>query len=209
MSPRLADRSPLRLIVLVAGFSLVAVGCGDSNEDGLERIIESQTSDAVDVDLGDNGDLSIETEGGDVQIDDGNITVTGADGEVITGEGNGDGDFTIESEDGDLTVNQGSEIPDEWPDEVPEPDGFTVTSSTLIDTPEGASVTIVGAIDDGASFVAAYTSTLEAAGFTKQSEFESDGAVTAFYDGAGWQVAVATSSIDGQNQGSVAVFPAG
>jgi hypothetical protein len=195
--------------MLLIGLPFVAVGCGDSaSEDGLEQIIESQASGDVEVDLGNDGGLSFETADGDVVIDeDGSFTVTGDDGEVITGQDDGDGGFSLEGESGNFTVNQGSEIPAEWPEDVPRPVGLTITSSSVIDSPQGANVTISGSIDDAAAFVAAYTSTLEAAGFATDSEYDSDGAVSALLSGDGWQVSVATNSIDGQNQGIIALFP--
>ncbi len=202
--------SRTRSVLLVAGISLVALGCGDSaSEEGLEQIIESRASGDIEVDLDSEGGLSLETADGEVVVDeDGSFTVTGDDGEVVTGEDDGEGGFSLEGEAGSFEVNQGSEIPGEWPEDVPIPDGMTITSSSIIDSPQGANVTISGSVDDPAGFVAAYSATLEAAGFTTQSNFESGGTISALLVSDSWQMSVATNSIDGQNQAVIALFPA-
>ena len=71
-----------------------------------------------------------DADGNDFSLDadeDGTFTATDADGDVTSGEVSSDGDsidFTVEGEDGDAVFSSGEGIPDEWPSDVPEPEGL-------------------------------------------------------------------------------------
>lgn len=84
-------------IAAATGAMFVAAGCADAaervTERGLEAAIESQGGGEVDLDLDDNGSVSVETE------------------------------------DGSFSMGQ-TEIPDDWPSEVPLPPDLEVQSVT-------------------------------------------------------------------------------
>jgi hypothetical protein len=220
-------RSTRRAALAVIGAGLLAAGCGGSTEEGLERLIESQVSGDVDIDLGDGG-FSVDSEDGSFSVDadgnfvvegedgqvitgnadgDGNFTVEGEDGEVITGSGDGDGDFTVEGEDGSFSVDSSGELPDEWPDDIPTPDDFAIEGASVIESPDGAVITLAGSSSlVGEDFVAAYGSALEGAGLENLGEFSSPDSASASYQGADWSITVAASA--GENEGiSITVFP--
>jgi len=196
-------------IAAIAGLSLAATGCGKSpSELVAEKVIEQQTDGEVDVDFGDGG-IDVQTPDGEFSVDeDGSFTVTGEDGEVITGAGE-NGDFTMESEDGTFTMSQDQEIPAEWPSDVPQPEGVTVSGSSVMDTGDGTSVTLAGTVDDSAEFMSNYGAALEAAGLTKASEFSSaeTDTMTAMYGNDSWTITVGTSNYDGAHQLTLTIYP--
>lgn len=71
-----------------------------------------------------------------------------ADGDVnVDLNRDGEGGFSIETPDGSMTVGM-AEIPDEWPDDIPLPPGFEVTSGTAIaDGSSGQYVAVTGSAD--------------------------------------------------------------
>ena len=198
--------SVVRAAAIVAGLAVVAAGCGKSPSEAItEKLIESQTGGDVDVNL-DNGDFSIKTEDGSFSVDeDGNFQVTDADGQVVTGQGDGDGNLTIEGDDGSFSVTQDSELPAEWPSDVPKPDGLAITSSSVFDTGTGNAVTLVGTADEG--FAAGYASALGSAGLEKGFETTNADSYSAIYGNDSWQVSIGTSTIDGEVQVSISLFP--
>lgn len=182
----------------VAVLGLAAVGCSgeDAAESIIENAIESESGENVDIDLGDltDGDgFSIDTGEGSMSVDeDGNFVITDENGEVITGDvnmdGSGidissdDGSFSMESDDegnvtfetdeGTISGGTATEIPEEWPDGVPEPTGFEIESATQFSDGSMANVSIIGASGDGEAWVTQYGESLLAAGFTELSKIE-------------------------------------
>ena len=201
--------SLLRVGGLVAVLVLTTVGCGKSpTEIGVEKIIESQTGGDVDLDFDDDGGYSIKTEDGSMTIDeDGNFEVVDKDGEVITGSGDSDGNMTFEGDDGSFTMSQGSDIPDEWPSDVPIPDGFAVSSSSVMgDGADGTAITLGGTTDDGEAFASGYAAALAAAGFESDSEYSTDDMYTASYTNDAWAVTFGVTDYDSDHQVSVTLF---
>ena len=201
-----SSTSVVRAATIVAGFAIIAAGCSKSPSEALtEKLIESQTDGDVDVDL-DGGDFSIKTEDGSFSVDeDGNFQVTDADGQVVTGQSDGDGNVTIEGEDGGFTLTQDSELPEEWPSDVPKPDGLAITSSSVLDTGSGNAVTLVGTADDG--FAESYGSALASAGLERGFESNNGDTYSAIYGNDSWQISFGTSTIDGEIQVTVSLFP--
>lgn len=124
--------------------------------------------------------------------------------EKLAESGNDDADVDIDSEsgqvdvstpDGDMSFGDGTELPDDFPDDIPLPPGYELTSA--MSNTDGASSgwSITGTVpdaDDGTfdDLVAAFTS----AGWTKSSDASSETgggtASTAMLDNATWQVLV-------------------
>lgn len=120
---RSTHRRPLVALALLPALLLFG-GCGEASdkaaETAAEKAIESQSGGDVDVDV-DNGEVKVETEDG-------------------TYESDGDGNVRIETEDG--TFTGGSGLPDDWPEDIPMPDGVEVVYGSS--SPEGATVTVTG-----------------------------------------------------------------
>ena len=152
-----------------------------------------------------DGGFSIESDEGSFTVDEeGNFVVEGEDGEVITGNaGNGsetggeanaelddDGSFTITNEDGDVTFSGGTEFPDEWPADVPRPEGIDVTSSSVL-SGQPSLVIVAGTVDGSANdYINGYGAMLESAGFSRLAFFEDAGNISAIWENDAYQVTV-------------------
>ena len=152
-------------LVVAAGATVMLSACSDSAETGIEQLIEQQSGGDVDINS-DDGSFSIQTEDGSMTVDEnGNFVITDENGETITGNADGeDGSFAVESEDGSFSSGSTSELPEDWPADVPTPDGMTITTASSMEATDGSAIQLSGTIDDPASFVADYTAELGAAG---------------------------------------------
>lgn len=178
---------------------------------GLEELIEQNADGDVDVEFGDDG-LSIESDDGSFSIDeDGSFTVTDEDGEETTGDLDLDaegGDLSIESDDGSVEFSSGSEIPEDWPAEVPEPDGVAIQSAMTFAEDEGSSIIVTGTIqDDPEEWAGGYGDQLESAGFNEDSNFSNGGSVTAFYTNDTLGVTVIAASVGADTTISISITP--
>ena len=197
----------LGIAIGAAGIIIGFTGCGNATESGVEKLIESQAGGDVDVDLEGDGGFSVQTEEGGMSIDeDGNFVITDADGSVVTGSADSEsGDFSAESEDGSFRVDTSGEIPEEWPSDVPSPEGIEGASSTVTQSSTELAITVTG--QAGESFVDEFGSTLEDNGFEQTSSFESDANVTRVFENETWTVSL-NSFPDGDNtQVAVSLFP--
>jgi hypothetical protein len=200
-------RRPLTALATI-GIVVAFTACGNSTESGVEQLIESQGGGDVDLDLDGDGGFSVQTEEGGMSIDeDGNFVITDADGSVVTGNADSEsGEFTAESEDGSFRIDASGEIPEEWPSDVPSPEGIEGASSTVTQSSTELAITVTG--QAGESFVDDYGSTLEDNGFERTSSFESDANITRVYENGTWTVSV-NSFPDGESsQIAVSLFPA-
>jgi hypothetical protein len=201
-----ATRRPLIALATI-GIVIGFTACGDSSESGVENLIESQTEGDVDVDLDGDGGFSVETEEGGMSIDeDGNFVITDADGSVVTGNADSEtGEFTAESEDGSFRIDASGEIPEEWPSDVPSPEGIEGASATVTQSATELAITVTG--QAGESFVDDYGSTLEDSGFERTSNFESDANITRVFENETWTVSVNSFPDGDATQVAVSVFP--
>lgn len=197
----------LGALVLVAG-ATVLTACGDSGEQGVEELIEQQSGGDVDINT-DDGGIAIQTEDGSMTIDeDGNFVVTDENGETITGNADSDdGSMTVEGEDGSFSGGATTELPDEWPSDVPAPDGLTIASAFVVSDTGSDAITVSGTVD-GEDFLDDYGSQLEDAGFDSTSEFKADGTANRVYSSDAWTVGINYVEDESGNQVTISVFAA-
>jgi len=181
--------------------------CGNATESGIEQLIESQGGGDVDLDLDGDGGFSVQTEEGGMTIDeDGNFVITDADGSVITGDVDADGGgINVESEDGSFSAGATTELPDAWPDEIPEPDGLAISSASVIGSGTEQAITVSGSVD-GDEFVDSYGAALGSAGFEEESTFSSNGTINNVYTNGTWTVGIVYFADAADNQVTVSVY---
>ena len=114
--------------------------------------------------------------GADVNIEDDSVTIT-------------------DSEGNQMAAGENVALPDNWPAEVPAFEGGTLTVVTV--SPDGvwASWTAEGSAQDAAD---SYGATLEAAGYTLDTESKVDTAVFRAYKGNGYLLNVSTADDSGE-----------
>ncbi|HSL75106.1 MAG TPA: hypothetical protein VK853_11585 [Ilumatobacteraceae bacterium] len=197
-----------RIALVLAAVGAVALSaCDSAAESGIERLIESQAGGDVDLDLDGDGGFSIQTEEGGMSIDeDGNFVITDDSGEVVTGNASEDGGFSAESEDGSFRIDSSGEIPEEWPDDVPRPDGIDDLTSTVQQFDDELGIILGG--QAGNSFLEDYASVLEAAGFEQTSSFESQDAASRVLENGTWTVSINSFSDGDAAQVGVNLFAA-
>lgn len=190
-----------------AGFTLAFSACGNAAESGIEQLIESQGGGNVDLDLDGDGGFSMQTEEGGMTIDeDGNFIITDADGNVVTGGADAEsGEFSVESEDGSFSSGATTELPEEWPGDVPEPNGLDIASATVIGSNDEQSITVSGSVD-GDGFVDSYAGALESAGFSEDSTFKADGTINNIYSNDEWTVGLSYFGDESDNQVNISIF---
>ena len=159
-------RRPL-IALATTGIVLSLTACDNASETGIEKLIESQGGGDVDLDLDKDGGFSVQTEEGGMSIDeDGNFVITDANGSVVTGNADSEtGEFVVESDDGSFSSGSTTELPEEWPSEIPEPDALAIVSASVISSDTEQAVTVTGTAADE-RFVEDYGGVLEAAGST-------------------------------------------
>lgn len=195
------------LIMLgAAGLGFALSSCGNATETGLEKLIESQTGGDVDLDLGGDG-FSIQTEDGTMTVDaDGNFVITDADGNVITGGADAEsGEFNVESDDGSFSTGSATELPEEWPAEIPEPTGLSIANAMVIGSNTERMISVGGSASSE-EFVDSYASALESVGFTEESSFSAEGTISKNYSNGEWTVSVGFFGEGGDNQVNISVF---
>lgn len=198
---------PRGLLVLVAG-ATVLTACGDSAESGVEKLIEEQGGGDVDINS-DDGGFSIQTEDGSMTVDEnGNFVVTDENGETITGGADSDdGSMTVGGEDGGFSGGATTELPDQWPSDIPAPDGLVIASAFVVSDTGSDSISVSGTVD-GEGFLDEYGSQLEAAGFESKSEFSADGTANRMYSGDTWNVGISYAEDESGNQVTISVYAA-
>lgn len=119
-----------RTAALAGALLFTTAGCGKIAEKASEKIvekgIEAGTGAKVDID-GKTGGLSVET-------DEGSLTFDGDEG-----------GFRMETEDG--SYRAGTEMPDDWPSDIPLPPGFEVISGHETRDGDNETVSVTGSAD--------------------------------------------------------------
>lgn len=201
-------------------------------EEGAERIIEAESGEDVDIDFdSDDGSFSVQTEDGSFSIgDDGSFVVTDQDGSVLTGNANDDGfvvtdqdgeqvlsvdedngEISIQGEDGEDVYRVVTEVPDEWPSDIPRPEALTVEAGSYASADGDTLMTLIGTPDEGdaVAYAENYASALLAAGMTETGRFDSssDGNTTAqrSYENEQWMVSVSSYVDDATNSISISL----
>ncbi len=190
------DRS--RFALAIAAVAILSTGCGrlveKATEEAVEQAVENDSGEEVEIDF-DDGGVRVESADGDVTFDadengiridgtdaDGNdvtfsadengFEAEGPDGEVVTGAADGDGGFTVDGADGEPVFTTSEGIPDQWPDDVPQPDGLSDVSGTYFAEGETVSMVVTGTVSgDPSSTFDGYTGALVDAGFEEESTF--------------------------------------
>lgn len=137
-----------RTSVALTALAFVTAGCGQiaerATEEAVERALESDTGEEVDIDVSD-GEISIESDEGNLTInaDGDGVEIDGTDAEgndfTLTADEDGleatsdergslevdtDANFTATDEHGASVFDTGEGIPEDWPSDVPRPDGL-------------------------------------------------------------------------------------
>ena len=177
--------------LVAACFVMALTGCGGATESGIEQLIESQGGGDVDLDLDSDGGFSVQTEEGGMSIDeDGNFVITDADGSVVTGDVDAEGGgINLESDEGSFSSGTTTELPDDWPSEIPEPDGLTISSAMVIGSDAEQAISVTGSVD-GDAFVDSYADALTSAGFEEEEAFTSANTIRNLYVNATWTVTI-------------------
>ena len=213
-------------ISAIAGACLAFSACGaiaeKITEEGAERIIEAESGENVEIDFdSDDGSFSIETEEGSLAVDDdGNFIVTDQDGSVFTGSAsddqlvvldddgnhvlNGDGsggEILVQGNDGESVYRVVTEIPAEWPSQVPLPEGLDVEGGSYVAAEGETLITVIGTPPGSAvDYVDSWLSSVASSGFTETGRFDqsADGSTTAqrSYENNFW-----TININGYDSG--------
>lgn len=184
-----------RTLVALGGASLLLAACGSASESGIEKLIEAQTDGDVDINL-DDGQIKIETPEGDIEFNtdgDGGISIEVDGEEVFDADINDDGagSINISDEDGDSTldIDAGSgSLPDDWPADVPEPDGLSIESGSAFQSGDQSTFAVTGKAS-GKDWIDSYSTTLESAGLARTSSLENDG-VSYFHESEEWIVTI-------------------
>ena len=186
---------------------VLASACSNAAETGVEKLIEEQGGGDVDLDLDGDGGFSIQTEDGSMTIDeDGNFVVTDENGETITGQaGDEEGEFNIESEDGSFSAGATTDLPDEWPQDIPEPDGLAITSATVIGSDTEQAITVTGSVE-GEGFIDSYGEVLESAGFNQDSTYESGDTINRVYSNDQWTIGAVYFGDSSENQVTISIY---
>ncbi len=169
-----------------------------ADENGVQ--IDGTDADGNDfsVDADESG-VDIESEDGtSLEIDDdGTFVATDEDGETITGEADEDGNFTVEGEDGETVFSTSEGLPEQWPDDVPEPEGLSDITGTYFADGEDLSIVVTGTTSAGVRDVLdSYAERLADAGFEEESTFtQGDEAASSTYQRGDRRVSVSVQSL--------------
>jgi hypothetical protein len=126
-------------------------------------------------------------------------------GENVEIDLNGEGGISVQSDDGESVFRVVTEIPAEWPNSVPRPDGLVIDSGSFIKAEGETLMTLLGSPNGSAiDFTDAYAVALDAAGFTETSRFDSKteggSAAQRTYESEAWTINI-SSYVD--NSGNV------
>lgn len=119
------------------------------------------------------------------------------------------GDIRVETEDGVFETATSAELPDDFPEAVPTPQGSLATASrTEIDGAVTYTLSYQQPEQNTSEYYGDLSARLEAAGYTKAFESTTDGAVTAQFTDDTWIVMFFGSDNDGGSEFQYIVGPA-
>ena len=116
-----------------------------------------------------------------------------------------DNSINVESDDGSFSAGATTELPDEWPSEIPEPDGLAINSASVIGSDTEQAITVSGSVDSD-EFVDSYGARLGSAGFDEESTFSSNGTINNVYTNGTWTVGIVYFADAADNQVTVSVY---
>ena len=105
-----------------------------------------------------------------------------------------------------------TEVPDEWPSDIPRPEGLTVEAGSYASADGETLMTLIGTPDNGdaVAYTEDYGTGLVAAGMTETGRFDSsaDGNTTAqrSYENDQWMVSVSSYVDDATNSISISLI---
>lgn len=118
-------------------------------------------------------------------------------------DSDGDGNVTVESEDGEMTITAGTEVPDDFPGEVPLPSTGTLESSLAM---SGTWNLTYSGVDE--STLDSVVGALEGAGFTRTYDMTAGDYAQSTWDDGAWTVSLVWDrSSDGALNVSVVATP--
>jgi len=169
-----------------------------ADEEGVQ--IDGTDADGNDFSVdADEGGVQIESEDGtSLDIDeDGTFVATDENGEVFTGEADGEGGFTVEGSDGNDVFSTSDGIPEQWPSDVPQPQGLSDITGAYFSDGDDLSIVVTGTTsDDLRDAFDRYNGELEDAGFEQESTFsQGDDAATSTYSRGERRISVSVQSL--------------
>jgi major membrane immunogen (membrane-anchored lipoprotein) len=214
VNPRPTTSTVRRLAGATVTFALISLGAcssDDASEGFVENLIEQNAGEDIDIDI-DDGDIRVATSDGTFEMDtddDGNVEIRSDEGDVLLNTGE-DGRTVISSDEGTMVFG-GSEIPENFPSEVPIPGGMTVDNTSSMSDDGGAQTFSLGGtvVGEATAFVETYVSALQAAGFTEQSRTTTSNGSFFTYAGPAWTVNGIVSDDATGAYAQISVFPAG
>jgi hypothetical protein len=196
-------------VAACVAFSACGAVAEKVTEEGAERLIEAESGENVELDFdSDDGSFSLETEEGGFSLDeDGNFVVTDQDGSVFTGSANDadGGGILVQGDDGESVYRLVTDIPAEWPSEVPRPEGIAIEGGSYVAAEGETLITVIGTPSGSAvDYTDSYLSSVASAGFVETGRFDqsADGSTTAqrSYENANW-----TLNINGYDDGESSI----
>lgn len=192
---------------LIVALAVTVAACSGGDDDATDQAL-ADLLDELDVSVPEDIDLG-EYVGEDIDLGE----VTDADDFERLIEEESGGEVVAEISDGMLSVEPADErrsdendadvfeappeFPEDWPEDVPRPEGIDMQSS--VDTEGSADFTagVSGAVDQSPTeWADAYLALLVDAGFTEQERFGSENDVSAVYESEAWTIRVLASRID-------------
>ena len=166
---------------------------------GLVVGLEGADEDGLDAASGDGSSIAVG--------EDGTFVATDENGETVTGQADGDGGFTVEGSDGEAVFSTSEGIPDQWPSDVPQPEGLNDVTGTYFSEGDDSSIVVTGtAAGDLRESFDDYTKALTDAGFEEESTFtQGDEAASATFVRGERLISVSIQSLGASSQMVVAL----
>jgi|GEM_PF-1128099 len=179
-----------------------------ADDDGVQIDGVDADGNEFSLDADEDGVVAESDGGGSLDIDsDGTFTATDGEGEVVTGEfDEEDGSVTVEGADGETVFSTAEGIPDEWPSDIPRPDGLSDVQGSVIGGDDGRQISITGTIEsDPTEAFDRYSAALVDAGFETSSTSSGDTVSSATFERDDRTLSLSVIG-DGAGSANVTVF---